>query len=83
MDTGQVYLGQWAMIGRYHCRWWLCSKHGKIRKAVEVVRVVGKVYLVHNIDEGFSGIKIGFKQAKKAHSHASRDRCPLCPYCKQ
>ena len=82
MGGSSIYLGGWTNIGRYHCRWWICAEHGKIAKAIEVVRVVGKVYFVHIPSENFVAIKFGFSPAKGTWRHASRDS-PPCPSCKQ
>ena len=60
----------------------MCPKHGKVEKAIEIVRVVGIVYFVHIPRDGFVGIVVGYKPAKKSWKHASRDS-PLCPMCKQ
>ena len=80
MGTGQIYLGGWASIGRYHCRWWICSKHGKNAKSTECVRVIGNVYLVHDFDSGLVAIKKTYAECKKAFPIPNRDS-PLCPFC--
>ncbi len=82
MGRSSIYLGSWTHIGSYHRRFWMCAEHGKIGVAIELVRVVGKVYFVHIPSDNFVGIKIGFSSAKASWKHASRDS-PPCPSCRQ
>ena len=82
MGESQIYLGGWTNIGRYHCRWWMCTHHGKICKAIEIVRVIGKVYFVYVPSDDLVAIKIGFSAAKGTWKNALRDS-PPCPSCGQ
>jgi hypothetical protein len=82
MERGTVYLGNWVIIHRYKCKYWMCSIHGKLEKQVEVVRVVSRVYFVNWPREGLVRIYNRKRRWANRPRHAPRDSpSPKCKHC--